>query len=102
LFFFFSSRRRHTRFSRDWSSDVCSSDLMYECVADVFRLFDAIFRIGTNDVIEIEYFNDLSKEEIAQATFSGRNTSISEDKYANRSEERRVGKEYTSGWKSKQ
>src|SRR5690606_16307733 len=25
--FFFSSRRRHTRFSRDWSSDVCSSDL---------------------------------------------------------------------------
>src|SRR5690606_40441368 len=28
-FFFFSSRRRHTRFSRDWSSDVCSSDLLY-------------------------------------------------------------------------
>src|SRR5690606_40946166 len=27
FFFFFSSRRRHTRFSRDWSSDVCSSDL---------------------------------------------------------------------------
>src|SRR6266511_5968579 len=26
-FCFFSSRRRHTRFSRDWSSDVCSSDL---------------------------------------------------------------------------
>src|SRR5690606_40826514 len=26
--FFFSSRRRHTRFSRDWSSDVCSSDLL--------------------------------------------------------------------------
>ena len=25
--FFFSSRRRHTRCSRDWSSDVCSSDL---------------------------------------------------------------------------
>src|SRR5436309_11958473 len=29
FFFFFSSRRRHTRFSRDWSSDVCSSDLTY-------------------------------------------------------------------------
>src|SRR5690606_39953862 len=28
LCFFFSSRRRHTRFSRDWSSDVCSSDLL--------------------------------------------------------------------------
>src|SRR2546429_6025401 len=26
-YFFFSSRRRHTRCSRDWSSDVCSSDL---------------------------------------------------------------------------
>src|SRR5256885_5440185 len=29
LFFFFSSRRRHTRFQGDWSSDVCSSDLPY-------------------------------------------------------------------------
>src|SRR5690606_39697485 len=28
LIFFFSSRRRHTRFSRAWSSDVCSSDLV--------------------------------------------------------------------------
>src|SRR3989449_10324615 len=28
MFFFFSSRRRHTRCSRDWSSDVCSSDLL--------------------------------------------------------------------------
>src|SRR3989475_4913684 len=28
MFFFFSSRRRHTRFDCDWSSDVCSSDLM--------------------------------------------------------------------------
>src|SRR6266513_4369538 len=27
FFFFFSSRRRHTRSKRDWSSDVCSSDL---------------------------------------------------------------------------
>src|SRR5690625_7847196 len=27
MFFFFSSRRRHTRWPRDWSSDVCSSDL---------------------------------------------------------------------------
>src|SRR2546427_10264957 len=28
VFFFFSSRRRHTRFDCDWSSDVCSSDLL--------------------------------------------------------------------------
>src|SRR5699024_4796017 len=31
MFFFFSSRRRHTRSKRDWSSDVCSSDLNYTC-----------------------------------------------------------------------
>src|SRR5690606_40722308 len=31
--FFFSSRRRHTSFSRDWSSDVCSSDLDVEDIA---------------------------------------------------------------------
>src|ERR1035437_8228358 len=30
VIFFFSSRRRHTRYWRDWSSDVCSSDLIYE------------------------------------------------------------------------
>src|SRR5215475_15287082 len=32
FFFFFSSRRRHTRFSRDWSSDVCSSDLPFSAI----------------------------------------------------------------------
>src|SRR2546430_17130280 len=31
LFFFFSSRRRHTRFDCDWSSDVCTSDLGAAC-----------------------------------------------------------------------
>src|SRR5436189_485160 len=30
FFFFFSSRRRHTRYIGDWSSDVCSSDLLLE------------------------------------------------------------------------
>src|SRR3712207_727280 len=33
VFFFFSSRRRHTRYWRDWSSDVCSSDLVYSGIA---------------------------------------------------------------------
>src|SRR5687768_17811896 len=32
IFFFFSSRRRHTRCSRDWSSDVCSSDLARQAI----------------------------------------------------------------------
>src|SRR5438034_7665213 len=34
FFFFFSSRRRHTRSLCDWSSDVCSSDLMSELMAE--------------------------------------------------------------------
>src|SRR6266513_5908202 len=33
IFFFFSSRRRHTRSKRDWSSDVCSSDLLRDTPA---------------------------------------------------------------------
>src|SRR6266850_4919035 len=33
VFFFFSSRRRHTRLQGDWSSDVCSSDLPPEAIA---------------------------------------------------------------------
>src|SRR5690606_19286131 len=38
--FFFSSRRRHTRFSRDWSSDVCSSDLRPSgCPTTSFQAF---------------------------------------------------------------
>src|SRR2546428_4373471 len=37
IFFFFSSRRRHTRSDRDWSSDVCSSDLIYGILERQFR-----------------------------------------------------------------
>src|SRR2546429_9786038 len=37
IFFFFSSRRRHTRCSRDWSSDVCSSDLQGNFELNVFK-----------------------------------------------------------------
>src|SRR5690606_40928071 len=36
--FFFSSRRRHTRFSRDWSSDVCSSDLRQHAAEEIDQL----------------------------------------------------------------
>src|SRR6267154_968770 len=36
-FFFFSSRRRHTRWTGDWSSDVCSSDLVQEMMTAAFR-----------------------------------------------------------------
>src|SRR2546428_7065000 len=49
IFFFFSSRRRHTRSDRDWSSDVCSSDLsgwipdLTRCEAiQGFRIWSAV------------------------------------------------------------
>src|SRR5256886_3893472 len=38
LFFFFSSRRRHTRFDCDWSSDVCSSDLLRDPMSPPFHV----------------------------------------------------------------
>src|SRR5256885_5665692 len=37
VYFFFSSRRRHTRLQGDWSSDVCSSDLDHYVVHDNVR-----------------------------------------------------------------
>src|SRR5216683_6276718 len=37
FFFFFSSRRRHTRSDRDWSSDVCSSDLLGKFPSPISR-----------------------------------------------------------------
>src|SRR5699024_6467865 len=41
-FFFFSSRRRHTRSKRDWSSDVCSSDLLELLVVERHRLVEVL------------------------------------------------------------
>src|SRR5476651_2742937 len=38
MLFFFSSRRRHTRYWRDWSSDVCSSDLQVGVVVELDQL----------------------------------------------------------------
>src|SRR2546430_13475094 len=49
VYFFFSSRRRHTRFDCDWSSDVCSSDL--GTVAEARRLWAAVAR--TNVMIKV-------------------------------------------------
>src|SRR3712207_8012842 len=45
FFFFFSSRRRHTRYWRDWSSDVCSSDLLRQD-------FDRIVEQGWGATVE--------------------------------------------------
>src|SRR3712207_9097405 len=43
FFFFFSSRRRHTRYWRDWSSDVCSSDLAIREFETLTSTYDAAF-----------------------------------------------------------
>src|SRR5206468_5108050 len=82
FFFFFSSRRRHTRSDRDWSSDVCSSDLARAA--------------AKNHVVRIL---PLLSDGFASArswpegtTASGSTQSI------HRSEERRVGKECRSRW----
>src|SRR3712207_9332490 len=60
FFFFFSSRRRHTRYWRDWSSDVCSSDLLGDrgdVVGDVAQvaaqvLVDAVLVEAGSDRVE--------------------------------------------------
>src|SRR3712207_689529 len=46
--FFFSSRRRHTRYWRDWSSDVCSSDL---CLDTVVTLAAALEQAGIRPLL---------------------------------------------------
>src|SRR5690606_4217537 len=53
-FFFFSSRRRHTRFSRDWSSDVCSSDLIVADEPEVGRVLGLGVHGFVGSVLEIE------------------------------------------------
>src|SRR5690606_40190142 len=64
IFFFFSSRRRHTRFSRDWSSDVCSSDLLginiplsVEATSSIAELFGFKVPIPTCACIDITPLN---------------------------------------------
>src|SRR5436189_3500985 len=80
VFFFFSSRRRHTRYIGDWSSDVCSSDLM--------DLVPRITRAQSMDVLS------------SQATVAGYHAVLLAATALPRfrSEERRVGKECRSRW----
>src|SRR5258707_12484157 len=42
--FFFSSRRRHTRYWRDWSSDVCSSDLVLRAITEIFHALKSVLK----------------------------------------------------------
>src|SRR2546421_1306957 len=92
--FFFSSRRRHTRSDRDWSSDVCSSDLIG--LADAGKIageaFDAAgLRLAAGDPKNIRE----AGERLGGRIGVGRLGIVYEQ---HRSEERRVGKECRSRW----
>src|SRR2546421_4530811 len=91
--FFFSSRRRHTRSDRDWSSDVCSSDLL--------AALEAAFRFGQPEIWNSDQGSQFTSPEFL-APLKKRDISISMDGRGraldNRSEERRVGKECRSRW----
>src|SRR5256886_11147021 len=93
LIFFFSSRRRHTRFDCDWSSDVCSSDLSEQYRISSLATKDAsISCVTASD--EILYCSDLDR---AIALFTRLGLRL-DTIYPARSEERRVGKEGRSRW----
>src|SRR5690606_40646607 len=95
--FFFSSRRRHTRFSRDWSSDVCSSDLTGNGLMAGKR--GLILGVANNRSIAWGIAKALVSQgaEIA-LTYQGEALKKRVEPLAARSEERRVGKECTSRW----
>src|SRR5690606_41196039 len=86
--FFFSSRRRHTRFSRDWSSDVCSSDLGVNVVAFCINKVDRVhFRDG---ILLSRIFLAECDRDIACSRKLADRFLVKDE---TRSEERRVGKE---------
>src|SRR5204863_2444187 len=86
FFFFFSSRRRHTRSLRDWSSDVCSSDLSSGRTRFVAASVTASFRSATSS----------GPSGVRRQTADS--ASRTRTRYSGRSEERRVGKECRSRW----
>src|SRR5207247_2872289 len=98
LFFFFSSRRRHTRSTRDWSSDVCSSDL--DLVRDP-RL-RARGGVPVDDAVGGRAVEDRlgpGEELLRLFDVPGRDDGPDLlDLRLERSEERRVGKECRGGW----
>src|SRR5690606_40995388 len=92
--FFFSSRRRHTRFSRDWSSDVCSSDLIGENrgqspISRKLGSEPSFRKLGSEP-----FFKVASARGLPRVTPRSRTSpSAAAARARHRSEERRVGKE---------
>src|SRR5436189_4116440 len=94
--FFFSSRRRHTRYIGDWSSDVCSSDLTWRAVA-IGAIFLRTFRDGPTFSDEDVRFVQVVAALTAQALRNAHRYERLAQRQQ-RSEERRVGKECRSRW----
>src|SRR2546422_2874109 len=95
MFFFFSSRRRHTRCSRDWSSDVCSSDL--ERLAERAELLAGVrLRVGIEGRAAVGRLERLPQQALELGQIRGAEREA--DVARRRSEERRVGKECRSRW----
>src|SRR5690606_41027704 len=90
--FFFSSRRRHTRFSRDWSSDVCSSDLFRGTI----ELIDNGFVPSINNTVGLGFGADITPNALWIPVVLQWNFFLS-NRWS-RSEERRVGKECRARW----
>src|SRR5205807_2894257 len=96
-FFFFSSRRRHTRLQGDWSSDVCSSDLSIRCRCIRARPNSLRASAARSTCIPISEAMLLMAFHGSQSHLCKRRCRLSSTKIpTRRSEERRVGKECRS------
>src|SRR2546421_6669708 len=93
--FFFSSRRRHTRSDRDWSSDVCSSDLTADLIDDTNANLLNVVDPTTGDRIVM---TGIVKNSLAQYFTGAKRFNDPGAEARTRSEERRVGKECRSRW----
>src|SRR5207248_6451915 len=93
FFFFFSSRRRHTRSYGDWSSDVCSSDLVAGDVALVVNLDEEVGVAALPHPLRREFRASEHGGFVGEALILAE-VEVAQDHH--RSEERRVGKECRS------
>src|SRR2546426_11078740 len=102
MFFFFSSRRRHTRLQGDWSSDVCSSDLLRQLAQKQDDLMGQVRGLGGRELGRVSKALNAVMVSIDAARIQdiaalpGVRTIRPLINY--RSEERRVGKECRSRW----
>src|SRR3712207_7366858 len=93
LYFFFSSRRRHTRYWRDWSSDVCSSDLGPLITVRFLGMLNTWKAVAAALVVVVAA-NACLFYSYSLPWMTTTVTVVA----AGRSEERRVGKECRSRW----